>query len=83
MKKLLLKIGGLAALGALMIYNVQASKTNENNVTLSSVVNTASAQSENPWIEACDSWCYHSGYVCWLKLSNGGDLYCYGWDEPF
>ena len=83
MKKSFLKIVGALVLGFVMLYNIQISKTSSDNITLSSVSNTANAQSEDPYTNACNSWCYHQGYVCWLVLSTGADLYCYGWDEPF
>lgn len=72
MKNSLSKMMAAVLLAVLLCTNVQISRSS-----------VATTKSEFDPIKSCNSWCYPSGYVCWLKLSNGGDLYCYGWDEPF
>ena len=69
-----------------MLLNFQVSSLNksEKELPLQVMVQNAQASGEFDPIGSCNDWCIDDPLdVCWLILSNGVDLYCHGWDEPF
>ena len=80
MKKKITMILGGVALGLFTLFNIHVNKANGNEVALSTVANTATAQGESP-LQACNSWCRNGSY-CSLLTSAGYTISCYGWDQP-
>ncbi|XOV92128.1 MAG: hypothetical protein ACFHWX_18205 [Bacteroidota bacterium] len=88
MKKLIFNVCGAAIVAAALMFNLQNAQSSADSTTLSTsliepVQIEAIAGSDFDPIEACNTYCWHTGYVCVLLLSNGAQLNCWGWDEPF